>query len=170
MRERTFLPYWGDRMIKRHCFFRDKKGTAEIVGTTLFLVILFFFFSNVFLWHDQTTRMMDQLIADKMNSAVRLEVVDGGESLRLSALGGKDVRLVRLWIIEVEDNVHSYIDFEELGFEVWVRAGSSLYIRFGDENNYSEDLTVAYQPAWGSSVIFKVLTNLGNTAAVECAF
>ncbi|MGD0978149.1 MAG: hypothetical protein ABR962_03295 [Candidatus Bathyarchaeia archaeon] len=52
---------------------KSRRGTAEIVGTILFLVILFFFFSNVFLWHNQVTREMDQLVADKTNSAVRIE-------------------------------------------------------------------------------------------------
>jgi hypothetical protein len=52
---------------------KNHKGTAEIVGTVLFLVILFFFFSNVFLWHNQVTREVDGIIADKMNSAVRIE-------------------------------------------------------------------------------------------------
>jgi hypothetical protein len=51
----------------------NRVGTAEIIGTVLFLVILFFFFSNVFLWHNQVTREMDQLIADRTNSAVRME-------------------------------------------------------------------------------------------------
>ncbi|MGA2767717.1 MAG: hypothetical protein ABSF24_05310 [Candidatus Bathyarchaeia archaeon] len=52
---------------------KNRSGTAEIVGTVLFLVILFFFFSNVFLWHNQVTREMDQVVADKTNSAVRIE-------------------------------------------------------------------------------------------------
>lgn len=52
---------------------KSRGGTAEIVGTVLFLVILFFFFSNVFLWHNQATQEMDQVIADKTNSAVRIE-------------------------------------------------------------------------------------------------
>jgi hypothetical protein len=52
---------------------RNRSGTAEIVGTVLFLVILFFFFSNVFLWHNQVAREMDQVVADKTNSAVRME-------------------------------------------------------------------------------------------------
>jgi len=64
-------------MLKK--LLRNRTGTAEIVGTVLFLVILLFFFSNVFLWHDQITQQMDQVIADKMNSAVRIETtVDGG--------------------------------------------------------------------------------------------
>jgi hypothetical protein len=59
---------------------KNRSGTAEIVGTVLFLVILFFFFSNVFLWHNQISQEMDSLIADKMNSAVRIETkVLGGE-------------------------------------------------------------------------------------------
>jgi hypothetical protein len=50
-------------------------GTAEIVGTVLFLVILFFFFSNVFLWHNQVTQGASQVVADKMNSSIRIESV-----------------------------------------------------------------------------------------------
>lgn len=57
---------------------KNKKATAEIVGTALFLVILFFFFTNVFLWHDRATREMDQVTADKMNSAVKMETTVGG--------------------------------------------------------------------------------------------
>ena len=54
---------------------RSRSGTAEIVGTVLFLVILFFFFSNVFLWYNQASREIDQVIADKTNSALRIEAV-----------------------------------------------------------------------------------------------
>jgi hypothetical protein len=52
---------------------KNRSGTAEIVGTVLFLVILFFFFSNIFLWHNQVTREMDQVVADKTNSVVRID-------------------------------------------------------------------------------------------------
>jgi hypothetical protein len=58
-------------MLRR--LLKNRVGTAEIVGTVLFLVILFFFFSNVFLWHNKVSREMDQLNADKTNSAVRIE-------------------------------------------------------------------------------------------------
>lgn len=56
---------------------RNRRGTAEIVGTVLFLVILLFFFSNVFLWHNQVSRETDQIIADKVNSPVKFEVTSG---------------------------------------------------------------------------------------------
>jgi hypothetical protein len=67
---------------------RNRVGTAEIVGTVLFLVILFFFFSNVFLWHNQVTQEMERTVADKMNSAVRVEtVVRRGESVHVKKSG-----------------------------------------------------------------------------------
>jgi hypothetical protein len=55
--------------------FRNRSGTAEIVGTVLFLVILFFFFSNVFLWHNQVVKEMDSVTADKMNSSLKMETM-----------------------------------------------------------------------------------------------
>jgi len=59
---------------------KNRRGTAEIVGTVLFLVILFFFFSNVFLWHNQVTREMDGLVGDKMSSAIKIDTaVRSGE-------------------------------------------------------------------------------------------
>jgi len=54
---------------------RNRSATAEIVGTVLFLVILFFFFSNVFLWYNQASREMNQELADKANSALSIETV-----------------------------------------------------------------------------------------------
>jgi len=54
---------------------RNRSATAEIVGTVLFLVILFFFFSNVFLWYNQVNGEMNQVVADKTNSAVGIETV-----------------------------------------------------------------------------------------------
>lgn len=55
-------------------FIKNGRGTAEIVGTALFLVILFFFFSNVFLWHNQAAQGMDQVISDRMNLGVKIEM------------------------------------------------------------------------------------------------
>jgi len=57
----------------RRRILNNRNGTAEIVGTVLFLVIIFFFFSNVFLWHNQISQEMNQIIADKTDSAIRLE-------------------------------------------------------------------------------------------------
>jgi hypothetical protein len=66
-------------------FLRSKKGTAEIVGTALFLVILLFFFSNVFLFHDRVSREMDQVVADRVNSPVQLLTASGSGNLTYCA-------------------------------------------------------------------------------------
>jgi hypothetical protein len=69
---------------------KNQSGTAEIVGTVLFLLILFFFFSNVFLWHNQVTREMDQVVADKTNSAVQIEAtVLNGSGINTSGSMGR---------------------------------------------------------------------------------
>ena len=114
-------------MLRR--FRRDRRGASEIVGTALFLVILFFFFSNVFLWHDQVTREMDQVVVDRMNSGVRIEAFVNGTSVWLEVVnvGGLDVTLSRLWIINSTQSVgsgddHVFADFEP--YDVHVAAGA----------------------------------------------
>ena len=62
-----------EKILKK--LLRNRSGTAEIVGTVLFLVILFFFFSNVFLWYNQASGEMNQELADKANSALSIETV-----------------------------------------------------------------------------------------------
>jgi len=92
----------------------------------------------------------------------------GPMALKVSDLGGKDTRLVRLWITEVNTGNHLYIDFEEeLDKEVWIAAGSYVNIIFGDRIDYDgKVLTINYKIPSGN-VIFKVLNNLGNTATTQ---
>jgi hypothetical protein len=85
-------------MIKR--LLKNRAGTAEIVGTVLFLVILFFFFSNVFLWHDQVTREIDQIVSDKMNSPVRLETA----AMAQESVHGQNYPIIK----ETEVSEHDY--------------------------------------------------------------
>jgi hypothetical protein len=111
-------------MLRR--FLKDEKGASEIVGTALFLVILFFFFSNVFLWHNQIASQMDQVVADRMNSGIRMDVSSNDTDIWLTVdnVGGLDVSLSRLWIITNE--THLYADF---GLDaVYVGAGRQLNI------------------------------------------
>ena len=85
--------------------------------------------------------------------------------LKIHASGGRSVRLLRLWIIDESVNTHQYRDFEELFGEIWVTGGSSLIISFGDENTFLDGtLSLAYTPTLGKEK-FKILTDLGNTAA-----
>lgn len=156
-------------MLRR--FRRDRRGASEIVGTALFLVILFFFFTNVFLWHDQVTREMDQVVVDRMNSGVRVDVFFNATHvwLKVDNVGGLDLTLSRLWIIT--DGAHVFADFEP--YDVHVAAGGYRNVTLGDVTvPVGADSVlvggggsvVHYAPASGVTV-FRVLTKRANTAA-----
>lgn len=57
---------------------KKDKGVAEIIGTVMFLVILIFYFTNVYLWHDTAARKAENLVTDRMNSGIRLETISAG--------------------------------------------------------------------------------------------
>ena len=94
--------------------------------------------------------------------------------LKVQALGGRDVRLLRLWIINETINDHSSIDFEqELKSKIWVTGGSSITIKFENITETSDDIIrldlpnlIGYSPVLGE-VSFRVLTDLGNTAMTK---
>jgi hypothetical protein len=140
----------------------ERRGTAEIVGTLLFLVILFFILSNVFLWHDNVSNQMDSLMGDKMNS--RVELTNNGGVLWANATGGKDVRLIRIWITSDADPTlrHIPIDLEtDTSPGVLVRAGSSADITELVKNKLEENNNPA------GDYFVKILTDLGNTATAR---
>jgi hypothetical protein len=158
-------------MLRR--FLKDQKGASEIVGTALFLIILFFFFSNVFLWHNQIASQMDQVVADRMNSGIRMDVFSNDTDIWLTVdnVGGLDVSLSRLWIIT--DDEHLYADF---GLDVvHVGAGRQLNITIdnvtvpvSDEVQVSFDsdpIVIQYKPPVGDTVVFRMITKRANTAA-----
>jgi len=158
-------------MLRR--FLKDREGASEVVGTALFLVILFFFFSNVFLWHDQVSSQMDQVVADRMNSGIRMDVTFNETDIWLVVdnVGGLDVSLSRLWIIT--DDAHLYADF---GLdENFVGAGRQMNITIdnmtvpaGEEvqvSFVSDPIEVKYKPPVGDTVVFRVITKRANTAA-----
>jgi hypothetical protein len=152
---------------------KSRKGTAEIVGSIMFLLILLFFFTNVYLWHDRATRGMDDVLANKMNSPVSIKGEDGG--LIVTNNGGVGVALSRLWIID--NSEHVYANLEDIGGkELWVAAGESvrLELSLSTPTVFEPDGSVRvlwtgpnplvqYQPLSGET--FRVLTVLGNTAA-----
>jgi len=162
-------------MLRR--FLKDQKGASEIVGTALFLIILFFFFSNVFLWHNQITSQMDQIVADRMNSGIRMDVFSDNDTIWLTVVnvGGLDVSLSRLWIITNE--THLYADF---GLDtVHLGAGRQLNITISNETGTvtdgrvqvfgdSDPIVVQYQPPIGYTSVFRMITKKANSAA--CSF
>jgi hypothetical protein len=130
----------------------DRRGTAEIVGTVMFLVILLFVFTNIYLWHDNATREMNGVLAEKMNSPVSIElyfdVVENLAGLDVTNNGGFEAGLSRLWVITVTN--HSFVDLD-----LRVAPGAKLRLLF-------EDLGISVPD---QSTTFKILTTLGNMAA-----
>ena len=87
--------------------------------------------------------------------------------LTVRALGGRDVQLLRLWIIEDTVNQHLYFDLTRADVfekEIWVPGGSSINIIFKDTNKTIDgNIMLDYSPILGE-VRFRILTDLGNTA------
>jgi hypothetical protein len=156
-----------------------RRGTAEIIGSVMFLLIMMFFFTNVFLWHDRATREMDGVLSEKMNSLVSIQVVSmntTSKDMRLDVTnnGGVGVVLSRLWIITYDN--HNYADLEK-GHEIWVAAGDTIDIVFVSPTTYdaggsykvgepiAEEVPVYYVPDGWVEVTFTILTTRGNMAA-----
>jgi hypothetical protein len=154
-----------------------RRGTAEIVGSIMFLLIMMFFFTNVFLWHDRATREMDGVLSDKLNSLVSIQVVnsnltEGKLTLNVTNNGGVGIVLSRLWITQSDD--HNYADFET-GDEFWVAAGDWVEFMLSDQTQYNADgsikvegATICYAAAVNVRITFKILTTRGNMAGCGC--
>ena len=48
-------------------FIKNRKGTAEVIGTIMLIIILLFFFTNVYLWHDAATKDANQLYVKQIH-------------------------------------------------------------------------------------------------------
>ena len=154
---------------------KNQKGTAEIVGTVLFLVIVIFVFSNVFLWSNSVTQQVSTVNGDKLNSPIEMvSSLDfpGQDALKVSAVGGRDVQLIRIWIVKVGSNSHSYIDLNMFSSKIGVSAGSYMYVILGNQNqdlrSTMNAIRINCQIAVGTGEArFKIVTDLGNTATAS---
>lgn len=147
---------------------RCRKGTAEIIGSVMFLLIIMFFFTNVFLWHDNATREMDGVLAEKMNSPVSIKDLNAnvteGLSFDVTNNGGVSAELSLLWIIVDsggnEGEVHNSYNFPEGNRRI--EAGGTFPVAV--ELWLSKADCEAFI---GKEVTFKVVTTRGNMAAVK---
>jgi hypothetical protein len=146
---------------------KNQDATAEIVGTVLLIIILIFFFGNVFLWSNEVNKNAEQIKWNKLNSPVTLDAVYtfGGGSPSFSHLevtnkGGVGTYLSRLWILDHEVNIHMYADLE-----VWMPGGISkkIYLDTITFTTLDGEPVVDYEPP--IEVTFKIFTNTGNNAA-----
>jgi hypothetical protein len=148
---------WNVRKTLRRLLV-SRTGTAEIIGSVMFLLIMMFFFTNVFLWHDTATRQMDGVLSEKMNSPVNIQIVNmnaskGQRTLNVTNNGGADAYLWQLWIIDAQGQ-HSNVSLGT-GGGTRVFAGDTIPI---DVPSYVPNDT---------AVTFKIITTLGNTAACK---
>jgi hypothetical protein len=147
---------------------RCRRGTAEVVGSIMFLLIMMFFFTNVFLWHDTATREMDGVTSEKLNSSISVEVIAMNVTappdcrLKVTNNGGVGVELSRYWInVDLGDNLGGE-NHESYSTDLWLAAGEAkeLFISPSDiaAGAGGKDITTLI-------VTFKVVTTSGNMAA-----
>jgi hypothetical protein len=177
--------------IQRKLFGRlrgDRRGTAEVIGSVMFVLILFYAFTNFYLWHDSATREMNGVLAEKMNSPVSIELhkVEGLlVGLNVTNNGGFEVRLSRLWLITGSGSAtdHIYVDLENSTdggpLNVRVATGAEIQLLFvGEEVVYNDDGSIradppqddyveVYYPVPDYPIRCKILTTLGNMAACK---
>jgi hypothetical protein len=103
---------------------RNRKGTAEVIGSVLFIIILLFFFTNVYLWHDAANRHVNDLNVKKMNAGMEVTFIGGSANITAR---GSAVVLSRIWII-TSSNQHLYADLENS--DIHLQAGKTTPISF----------------------------------------
>jgi hypothetical protein len=146
---------------------RNRKGVAEVIGTLLAVVILIFFFTNVYLWHDTATKDANQIYLEKISSAFKIEQI-AGNALNITADGGSDIALSRLWIDDDATNMHYYADLHGVS----IAAGASITISFDMTAGYPTSsevqstlknggFIIEYYP--GNTVTCTVMNSLGVT-------
>lgn len=132
----------------------NQKGTAEVIGSILFIVILMFFFANVYLWHDAATKEMNALYVARVNSPIVVELAPDGSGLVVTNKGGVDTELTMLWVnVKASgggpDSAHYNFPLDKA-----VIAGGSVNIAFSE---------LPYSPS--GHTVFKAITTLGNSAS-----
>jgi hypothetical protein len=120
-------------MFKR--LLNNKKGTAEVVGSVLFIVILLFFFTNVYLWHDAAVKEMNDLQVRRMNAGMAVVFQSGSTGSANITAHGSEVELSRIWIVTTA-NQHLYANLED--DNIHLVAGKLTRITFGNEEHETD--------------------------------
>jgi hypothetical protein len=132
-------------MIRR--IFKNKKGTAEVIGSVMFIVILLFFFTNVYLWHDAATKEMNDFYAEKINSPISVVSYDSANrALIIKNNGGVDAIVAGYWVN------HQMTDLLDRNYAV--KAGGT-------------PLSITLSPGLTGHGTIKVITTTGNSASFD---
>ena len=142
-------------------------------------MILLFFFTYVYVWHDQNVKQMNNMYVEKMNAGMQLTSSGSGQSIALTVTAtGSNVELSRLWIDS--DSNHVYVSLESAQIHVAPGAGN-VTIQFGGGNaasdgyggwnatctydQLSKTITVDYTLPTDSTLTFTVVNTLGIAAS-----
>ena len=144
-------------LIKR--LLKNKKGTAEVIGSVMFIVILLFFFTNVYLWHDAAVKEMNDLYVQKLNSPIAITVsnpIGNQYDINITNNGGVDATLSWLWINEKASAIGPDI----------MHTNSTALSNVVVEAGGSKLQAVYYPPEnTDNQLLFKVITTTGNSAS-----
>jgi hypothetical protein len=128
-------------LIKR--LLKNKKGTAEVIGSVMFIIILLFFFTNVYLWHDAAVKEMNDLQIQKINTKIDATINNNG-ALTVTNNGAMDVSLAWLWVNEKSSSGSPDISHQpfDLHNVVIVGGGSSVTIQVHIPHTLTENTVV----------------------------
>jgi hypothetical protein len=149
---------------------RNRKGTAEVIGSVMFIVILLFFFTNVYLWHDAATKEMNDMYVQKVSSPISVSVSTDLHRLTVTNNGGLDAKLSGLWVdvsssAGATDRFHGYYNLTKYNTDQALRvpAGGSITIQWTDANTLNS-AGASYVPQSGDYVRLQLTTTVGNLA------
>jgi len=119
----------------------------------MFVMILVFFFTNVYLWHDAATKQMDNMYVQKMNTPITISLMNDNTQLNVTNRGGEDTTLTMLWIDSGTGpgQTHTYVNLTCVVPNV-VPAGSTIPLNLPSSPPSQE-------------IVFTVITTLGNSAS-----
>ena len=140
-------------------FIKNKNATAEIIGTVLLIIILIFFFGNVFLYNNEVNRIADEVSSKKRSTHITIDGIseENPISFNLTNRGGVNVYLDRLWINN--DNEHGYYNLD-----MWIEIGSSIekVLNLKNEAFYKPDGTEYPGYPQEGLARFIIITNTGD--------
>ena len=149
---------------------KNRKGTAEVIGTLLFIVILLFFFTNVYLWHDTATKDMNEMYVKKMNAG--MQISNSGSTVTVTATGS-NVILSRLWIDT--SSAHVYANLQPFNLSLAPGVANALTITIGSGKVNSDgsvnvhyasgSITVNYTLPQNQTPTFTIVNTLGITTS-----
>ncbi len=113
----------------------------------MLVMILLFFFTNVYVWHDTAVKQANQLYVKQLSSSFKIQQDTTG--INITADGGSDIYLSRLWIVD-ESNPHSPHLYADLS-GAHINAGATFFIKFNEELA-PQDNKVQADPPYGNEL------------------